>query len=323
MSRAAQLTLYATLSAVFAAPLAAKAQTYPTKPVRMIMTVAGGADVIARLVAQGLTGALGQPFIVESQSGAGGSIGAEMVARAAPDGYTIMLSSVSTQVMNGFLSKNSRFDPIKDFTPITKVAEPILLVVSNPSLPVSSIKELIDYAKRNPGKLSYGTSGIGTTHHLSAAMITTLTGIDWLHVPYKGGPPVLTDLMGGQIQIGFTILATMTPFMNSGKIKILAVNNSRRYPVVGDIPTVSEQLPGYEAPPVWMGYFGPAGLPQPIVRRLHDEIVKTVTQSEVRAKAQDIGLAAATSTPEELADTVKRDIAVVAKLVKAAGIQPE
>jgi tripartite-type tricarboxylate transporter receptor subunit TctC len=304
-------------------PAVGHAQAYPAKPVRTIMTVAGGADVIARIVAQRLTETLGQPVVVESQSGAGGAVGAETVARANADGYTLMLTSASTMIMHGFLSKQTRFDPVKNFEPITKVAETILLIVSNPSLPVNSVKELVDYARRNPGKISYGTSGIGTSHHLSAEMIRLLTGIDWVHVPYKGGPPVLTDLMSGQIQVGFSILATMTPFRNTGKIKILAVNNDGRYPVIPDVPTVSEQIPGYEAPPTWMAYFGPAGLPQPIVKRLNAEIGKTMNAPEVKAKTEQIGFRAATSSPEEVTQMIRRDLAITAKLVKAVGIQPE
>lgn len=306
-----------------AAHHAACAQAYPARPVRTIMTVAGGADVLARLVAQKLGDALGQPVVVESQSGAGGAIGAEMVARAAPDGHTIMLAAASTLVMHRFLSKYTRFDPIKNFTPITRAAETILLVVSNPSLPVNSMRELIDYARRNPGKIFYGTSGVGTAHHLSAEMIRAVTGIQWVHVPYKGGPPVLTDLMGGQIHVGFTILATMKPFMDGGKIKVLAVNNSSRYPVIPDVPTVSEQVPGYEPPPTWMAYFGPAGLPQPVANRLHDELARIIGLPEVRSKAQDIGFVAGASSPGEVTEMMKRNFATVEKMVKAAGIEPE
>src|SRR5882672_744602 len=299
------------------------AQPYPSRPIRSIMTVAGGADVVARLVAQGLTGSLGQPVVVETQSGAGGAIGAEAVARAAPDGYTIMLTSASALVMNRFLSKSARLDPLKDFTPITKAFETVALVVTSPAQPFASIREMIDYAKRNPGKLSYGTSGIGTTHHLSGESIRLLTGIDWVHVPYKGGPPVITDLIGGEIQVGFSILATAAPFLASGKIKILAVNGAKRYHVIPNVPTLSEQLPGYEPPSTWGGYFGPAGMPRPIVARLHDEIVRILNSPEVRAKAEDIGFPVATSTPDELLATIRRDIEYTAKIVKAVGIRPE
>ena len=199
----------------------------------------------------------------------------------------------------------------------------MLLVVSNPSLPVNSIKQLIEYAKRNPGKVSYGTSGIGTAHHLSAELIRSLTGIEWVHVPYKGGPPVLTDLMTGRIQLGFSILATATPLVSTGKIKILGVNNDQRYPVIPDIPTVTEQLPGYQAAPGWAAYFGPAGLPRPIVQRLNAEIVKAAKGPDVRGKAQDVGLVMGTSAPEEMTQIIRRDIATTTRMVQAAGIKPE
>jgi tripartite-type tricarboxylate transporter receptor subunit TctC len=302
---------------------AAHAQAYPSKPIRCIMAIAGGADIVARLVAQGLSVSMGQPVVVETQAGAGGAVGADMVARAAPDGYTFMLASSSTQVMNRFLSKSARLDPVKDFTALTKAFETVLLLVINPSLPVNSVSELIDYAKRNPGKLSYGTSGIGTSHHLAGEEIKLITGIDWVHVPYKGGPPVITDLISGQIQVGFTILATAGPYMNSGKMKILAVNNNNRYPVIPNIPATGEQIPGYDAPPAWSGYFGPAGMAQPVARRLHDELVKALNQPEVKSKAQDIGFVIETGSPEDLIKTIQKDVVVVGKIVKAVGIQPE
>jgi len=311
------------IAACLALPLAAHTQGYPSRPIRSIMTVAGGADIVARLVAQGLSGALGQPVVVETQSGAGGAIGADAVARTAPDGYTIMLTSASALVMNRFLSRSARLDPLKDFTPITKAFETVALVVTGAALPVGSVRELIEYAKRHPGKLSYGTSGIGTTHHLAGESIRLLTGIDWVHVPYKGGPPVITDLIAGEIQVGFSILATAAPFVASGKIKILAVNGAERYHVIGDVPTVTEQLPGYEPPSTWGGYFGPAGMPRAIVARLHDEIVRILNSPEVRAKAEDIGFPVATSTPEELTATIRRDIEYTARIVKAVGIRPE
>jgi tripartite-type tricarboxylate transporter receptor subunit TctC len=313
--------LLAAISAVLAP--CAQADVYPSHPIRSIMTVAGGADIIARLVAQGLTGALGQPVVVETLSGAGGAIGAEAVARSAPDGYTIMLTSASALVMNRFLQKSARLDPLKDFTPITKAFETVAIVVAGPSLPAGSMRELVEYAKRNPGKLSYGTSGIGTTHHLSGESIRLLTGIDWVHVPYKGGPPVLTDLVGGEIQVGFSILATAAPFIASGKVKVLAVNGAKRYHVIPNVPTVSEQLPGYVPPSTWGGYFGPAGMPPAIVSRLHNEIVRALESPAVRAKAEDIGFPIATSTPEELTATIRRDIEYTAGIVKAIGIKPE
>src|SRR5260221_1290901 len=302
---------------------AVHAQAYPARPIRSIMTVAGGADIIARLVAQGLTTALGQPVVVESQAGAGGAIGADAVARAAPDGYTIMLTSASALVMNRFLSRSARLDPLKDFTPITKAFETVALVVTSPALPVGSVRELIEYAKRHPGKLSYGTSGIGTTHHLAGESIRLLTGIDWVHVPYKGRPPVITDLIGGEIQVGFSILATAAPFLASRRIRVLAVNGAKRYHVIPNVPTVAEQLPGYEPTSAVGGYFGPARKARPIVCGLHDEIVRILSSPVVRAEAEDIGFPVATSTPDELLATIRRDIEYTARIVKAVGIRPE
>ena len=298
-------------------------QSYPAKPVRTIMTIAGGADVVARLVAQGLTESLGQPFIVESQSGAGGAMGADMVARAAPDGYTIMLAAAANIVGRQFLVKNQTYDAVKNFTPIAKVADTVLVIITQPNSPFNSMKDVVEYAKKNPNKISYGTSGIGTNHHLSAEVIRMMTGIDWVHVPYKGGPPVVTDTLSGQIQIGFSILATVSPFLSSGKIKIIAVNNSTRYSLIPNISTVAEQLPGYEVPPGWMGYLGPAGMPAAMVQRLNSEIVRIMNTADVRGKAANIGFIASTSSAAEFGTMIKENLVVMEKLVKAAKIEPE
>ena len=324
MASLKQVVLPVSLSAMVlcVSPLAFS-QAYPTRPVRTIMTIAGGADVVARLVAQGLTPVLGQPVIVESQSGAGGAIGVEAVARAAPDGHTIMLAAASNIVGRQFLVKNQTYDAVRDFTPIGKVADTILVVITNPSMPFHSLKDVIDYGKKNPGKLSYGTSGIGTNHHLSAEEIRMITGIDWVHVPYKGGPPVVTDVITGQIQVGFSILATISPFLNSGKLRVIAINNTQRHPAFPNVPTVSEQIPGYERPPGWMAYLGPAGMPKPIVTRLNAEITRIMNSPEVRTKAENIGFISSTSTPDELAAMIKQDLAITEKIVKAAKIEPE
>jgi len=315
-------TVFAAL-AVLAVPGAVLAQAYPVKPIKTIMTVGGGAELIARIVAQGLAEPLGQPVVVEVQSGAGGSIGQEAVARAAPDGYTLMFSSVSSHVAPIFLSKNVRFDPIKSYTPIAKVAESILLIAANPGEPYSTVREMIDYAKRNPGKIAYGTSGVGTTHHFSAVMITALSGIDWVHVPYKAGPPVVTDLITGQIQVGFVILGTLGGYVNAGKVKVIGTNMTQRVAQFPQIPTVSEQLPGYEPPPTWLSYFGPAGLPQPIVQRLYTEIMKIMHLPETRAKLEATGFVVSTGSAEDVVNMIRRDMIFIGKAVKAAGIQPE
>ncbi len=314
----------ASLIAAALMPVAAHSQSYPLKPIRTIMTVAGGLDIVARMIAQGVSESLGQPVIVEIQSGAGGAVGADMVMHAAPDGYTLMLAGPQSLIVRKFLTRNTNYDVTRDFSPIGQVSEITAVIVTNPSLPVRSFSELIDYARKNPGKLSYGTSGIGTTHHFSAEAISQRTGIQWLHVPYKGGPQVLTDLMSGQIQVGFSIIATMIPFIKAvDKISILAVNGASRYPTISAVPTVAEIIPGYESPPTWSAYFGPAGLPQPIARRLNVEMTRIMNQPSARTRLQDVGILPLTSTPEQLAEVIRRDVALVGTMVQQLGLKPE
>ena len=310
-------------AAALTLPAVAQAQSYPVKPIKTIVTVGGGIELVARLVGQGLTEALGQPVVVETMSAAGGSIAHETVQRAAPDGYTLMMSVASTHITNGFLSKNSRFDPVNGYTPIGRVAESILLIAAEISQPYNNMVELVAYAKKNPGKISHGTTGIGSAHHFSAEAISALTGINWVHVPYKAGPQVMVDMSSGQIQVGWAIYATLVPFQKSGKTKILAINSAKRFALYPNIPTITEQIPGYEPPPTWASYFGPAGLPQAMVQRLNAEMVKVVTSPGPRAKIEASGTVISPSTPEELGEIVKRDIASVARVVKLSGIKPE
>ncbi|MFM9970287.1 MAG: Bug family tripartite tricarboxylate transporter substrate binding protein [Burkholderiales bacterium] len=309
--------------ALACAPMAAHAQSYPIKPIRTISTLSGGAELVARMVSQRLTDILGQPVIIETQNGAGGIVGQESVLRAAPDGYTLLFTSVGPHVMAPFVSKNARFDPINGYTPIAKIMESLFLIIANASTPFNTVGEMIDYAKRNPGKISYGTSGIGTVHHFAAAMITALTGVDWVHIPYKGGPPVLAATLSGEVQVGFVILLTMSSFANSSKLKVLGINNTARYAGMPAIATVTEQLPGYVPPPTWGSYFGPAGLPAPIVSRLNGEIVKIMHQPDIKGKVEGSGSVVSTTTPEGLAEQVRNDLVAVAKMVKLAGVRPE
>jgi tripartite-type tricarboxylate transporter receptor subunit TctC len=311
------------LTALLTAPLFANAQGWPAKPIRTVITVGGGMEQVARIVGQGLSQSLGQPVIVEAQSGAGGLIGQEAVARAAPDGYTLMMSVASTHISPGFMSKQARFDPLKSYTPIAKVAESVLLVAVNAELPVSNIAQLREYAKRNPGKLSYGTIGVGSGQHMSAVTISQLTGLDWVHVPYKNGTAVMTDTMTGQLQAGWAILATIAPFMKSGKLRVIGINGSKRYSGLPDVPTLTEQVPGYEPPPTWAAYFGPAGLPQPITSRLHAELLRVVALPDTRKAIEATGSTIATSSPEELAEIIRRDMVSVAKAAEVAGVKPE
>jgi len=310
------------MAAAFCA-LQVQAQAYPTKPIRVIMAVQGGAEVTVRIMANKATEAMGQPLVIEMMPGAGGAQAAETVMRAAPDGYTIMYTGASAMVIRKFVTRNTRYDPVTDFSPIIRLNETVLHIMVNPSLPVNNMQELVDYAKKNPGKLSWGTSGVGTSHHLSGELIRMLTGIDWVHVPYKGAPPVVTDLIAGRIQVGFATISTIAPIANSGKIRIIAINNGQRYPLFPNVPTVAEQLPGYIAAPSFTGYYGPAGMPRPIVQRLYAEYLKAATSPEARTKADELGYFQGTGTPEELAESIKQGLAIVEKIVKGSGIQPE
>ena len=322
MRRGLLVGLAPAMAAAFCA-LQVQAQAYPTKPIRVIMAVQGGAEVTVRIMANKVAEAMGQPLVIEMMPGAGGAQAAETVMHAAPDGYTIMYTGASAMVIRKFVTRNTRYDPLTDFSPIIRLNETVLHIMVNPSLPVNNMHELVDYAKKNPGKLSWGTSGVGTSHHLSGELIRMLTGIDWVHVPYKGAPPVVTDLIAGRIQVGFGTISTIAPIVNSGKIRIIAINNGQRYPLFPNVPTVAEQLPGYIAAPSFTGYYGPAGMPRPIVQRLYSEYLKAATSPEARAKAEELGYFQGTGTPDELAESIKQGLAIVEKIVKGSGIQPE
>jgi tripartite-type tricarboxylate transporter receptor subunit TctC len=307
-----------------AASSAAFAQPYPAKPVRVIMTVGAGADLMARLVGQKVGDALGQPLVTEIQSAAGGAIGTDLVARAVPDGHTLLLTAAFSQINRVFLAKNTPYDPVKDFTPIAQIASTISAVAAHPSLPASSMKELIEHARRNPGKVPYGSSGVGTTGHLSMELVKILTGVNMLHVPYKSGSQSVTDLLGGQIPLSVVSLSPVIAHVKSGKLKLIAMNTGQRFRLLADVPTIGEQIPGYEPPPAWTGYLGPAGLPEGIVRRLNAEMNAAARSPEVRDKLEAIGfVVSATNTPAEFAATIRRDLEHVGKIVKSAGIQPE
>jgi tripartite-type tricarboxylate transporter receptor subunit TctC len=309
--------------ALFSAAQLAQAQAWPVKPVRMVLALGGGADPAARALAEKLGESLGQPFIVELQAGAGGAIGAEMVARAPADGYTILLASPNSHVNRTVLVKKIPYDPVRDFTPIAKLAETILCITAGRSAPVGSLQDLVNYARQNPGKLSYSTSGIGTGHHLNAEQLQFRTGIRMVHVPYKTGQQQMQDLLGEQVPIAFTVVATALPHVASGKVRMLAIIGSKRFASLPDVPTVQEIVPGYESLPGWLAFFGPAGLPGPLVARLNAEALKLLSQEELRGKWNSVGFVVDTSSPEELAEMLKRQLTVVAAIAKQAGIQPE
>ena len=304
---------------------AAWGQTWPARPVKIVVPFppGNGTDILARLMLPRLTDSLHQAVIVDNRGGANGTIGAELVARAAPDGYTILFTSPSTHVTSLFLSKGLPYDPVKDFTPITAAVEPVTVMTVNPSLPVSSVKELIDYAKKNPGKLDYSSPGIGAVFHMSGELFKLGAGVDIVHVPYKGAAPALAGVISGEVGIGFNSLASVLPHMRSGRVRVLAVLEASRYPGQPQIPSIAEVLPGFEKPASWFGLFGPAGLPAPVLARLHDELVKSLKDPEVRVKIDELAMALIANTPEQFAAMLKQGIDQYGRLIKAAGIQPE
>lgn len=300
---------------------AALAQTYPNKPIRVISPWAAGgpAEALAREVTSKMSEALGQPIVIESKAGANGEIGTAAVAHAAPDGYTILLSHLGPTAISPALHKNLPYDPVKDFEPISQVvAGPTLLVVPN-DLPVKNVKELIQYAKANPGKLSYGSVGVGSTTHLAGEMLNQAAGIETIHVPYKGSTPVLVDLMGGRLSFAFIGISGSLAQARAGQVRAIAISTLKRSPSAPDIPAVAETLPGFELNS-WYGMMAPAGTPRPIIERLNRELVRALKMPDVAEWMKKNGLDPAPTTPEEHAAYIKSEIAKWSKIVKAAKI---
>jgi len=308
--------------AALAAPAAA--QDYPTRPVTIVVGYTPGAtsDLLARTMGERLNAVWGQTVVVDNRSGVGGNIAAGLVARAAPDGYTLMVGTDAMFTSNVYLYKNAPFDPVKDFAPITNAGANIICLAVHVDLPVKSVPELIAYAKANPGKLQYGSSGIGSPHHLAGELLRQKTGIDVVHVPYRGGGATINDLLGGHIKVAFLSLSTAVPHLSSGKIRMLAVVEKTRYAAMPEIPTIAETVPGFEMSS-WLALFAPAATPAPLVARLNETMVKILTTDAVKEKFAALGLVVAPSTPAELAAVIKEGLAVRGELIKAANIQPE
>jgi tripartite-type tricarboxylate transporter receptor subunit TctC len=303
---------------------AALAQAYPVKPIRVIVPFsAGGApDMMARMVAQSMSQSIGQPVITENRDGAGGRIGAEAVARAAPDGYTLLLGTTSTHTSPVYLFKSLPYDVTRDFTPITNASEAVHAVVVHPSLPVKSVQDLVDYAKKNPGKLSYGTQGVGSYYHLTGELVNVSEAIDIVHVPFKGVAPAVAALVSNQVQVMYGPVALLVPNAKAGKVNLIALVRRFEGPFP-NVPQLGDVLKSFEPLPGWIGYLGPANLPAPIVDRLHTELVKALRQPDVNAKLNQAGLIVVANTPQEFAAEMKRALVAYERIVKAAGIQPE
>lgn len=300
---------------------AAIAQTYPDRPVRVInpFPAGGSGDAVVRIVFEKVGAALGQPFVVEARTGAAGSIGTDSVAKAAPDGYTLILGTASTFGTNSSTQKNLPYDPVRDFTPVVMMASTPYLLLVNPSVPAGNLGELIAYARVNPGKLNYGSFGNGSSNHLAYELLKQQTGMDMVHVPYKGGAPLIAALLGGEVQSSLDVYATAMPQVRSGKFKLLGVAADKRFPLIPDVPTLAEQ--GY---PVTGGTFfailGPAKLPAHVVTTLNREINRALAQPEVRERLAQLGVEVVGGTPEQLDEAVRKEVDKWAKLVKARSL---
>jgi tripartite-type tricarboxylate transporter receptor subunit TctC len=311
--------------ALAAPPGAWSADAYPTKPIRLLVGFAPGGvnDLVARTVAVRLSPRLTQQVVVENRPGAGGNIATELVARAAPDGYTMLLGSVASLAMSPALHGQVPFDPINDFAPITQAVGVSSLIVVHPAMPARSLKEFVALAKKQPGKLNLASPGTGSIAHLAAELFKKTAGINVVHVPYKGGAPALIDTLSGQIECLISVISTGAPHVKSGKLRGLAVTSDKRSPILPDVPSVAESgYPGYEASG-WLGLLFPAKTPDPIVDRLYRETVAVINMPEAREQLQNAGLDPAPSNPEAFRAYLKAELAKWGKLIKDAGIRAD
>ena len=320
--RSAMLAAVITLSTVAIPSGEASAQSWPSRPLRLVVTFppGGAPDILARLFSE--KAQLGQSVVVDNRPGAGGNIGAEFVAKAAPDGYTIVMGTVGTHAINGALYAKMPYDMVRDFAPISLVASaPNLLVVNN-NLPVKTVSDLIGYMKANPDKLSFGSPGVGTSVHVSGELFKSMTGTTMTHVPYKGRQFAIPDLVGGTIQLMFDNMPSALPMAREGKIRAVAVTTLTRSPSAPEIPTVAETIPGFEAV-TWFAMFAPAGTPRSAVDRLHQEVLRVYRLPEVQERLHKLGLDALLTTPEQLASYQAAEISKWGDVVRKSGARAE
>jgi len=312
---------FATLT-LFSMPGGALAQAYPAKPVRIIVPAVpgGGTDILARLLSPRLTALTGQSMIIENRAGASTNIGTEFVARAAPDGYTVLIAT-TPHAVNPSLFKKLPFDPIKDFTMISQLALTQTVLVVHPSLPVKNVKELVALAKARPGQLTSATSG-GTSQFLAVEMLKSMAGIDVLNIPYKGAGAALNDTVAGHVQFQVNTLLAATPFIQSGRLRAIAVCGAKRATSLPDVPTVAETLKGFESSG-WYALLGPAGMPRDVVLKLHDAFSKALHTPEITRRLAELGVEVVAGSPDELTKVMPREITKWAAVVKASGVKPE
>ncbi|WP_313297272.1 tripartite tricarboxylate transporter substrate binding protein [Diaphorobacter sp.] len=310
-----------TLACLSSVAAVANAADYPNKPITLIVPWApgGSTDILARSLSEQLTKSLDQPVIVDNRAGASGNIGSYFVAKAKPDGYTLLVGSMSTHAMNPSLMPSMPFKGVDDFTPIALLANVINTLVVNPSVPAKNVGELIAYAKANPGKLNYASAGPGSTNHLSAAMFEKAAGVKMTHVPYKGGAPAVVDTVANQTQVLFSAGTQTLPQVSAGKLRLLAVTEATRTPLLKDVPTVAATVPGYQIG-VWYGLLGPKGMPPELVQRLNAAANAALQVPNVKARMESIGVEVLSKTPEEFATTLAEDSVRYGKLIKELGI---
>jgi tripartite-type tricarboxylate transporter receptor subunit TctC len=303
----------------------ASAQSYPAKPVKIIAPFppGGAPDLFARLVAENLGASLGQQMVVENRPGAGGNIASEAAARATPDGYTLYLAAHPPFTLNPLLFSRAPYDAVKDFAPIALLGSQWFVLVINPALPARSVQELVAYAKANPGKLSYGSAGIGTPHHLGMEYLKVALGLDMVHVPYKGASPVIPDLVSGAIPVALSGLTVAAAHIKSGKLIPLALTSAQRSPAMPGVPTIAETIvPGYEVT-AWFALVAPAGTPKEIVTRLNAEAVRTMSKPELLGRLGALGLEPQTSSPEGLGEVIKTEITRWERVIKEGKLKAD
>jgi tripartite-type tricarboxylate transporter receptor subunit TctC len=301
------------------------AQSYPVKPVRVVVPQAPGAqsEIFARLLGQKIGESLGQPLVNDPRPGAGGAIGAEVAARAAPDGYTLLFATNSTHGSNPVLYAKLPYDAVKDFAPIAlTVGMPYVLSV-HPSLPVANLKQLIAFARSKPGQLNYASAGNGSTHHLSGELLKSMARIDIVHVPYKGGPPATAAAAGGEVSMLFNTVGSVQPSVKSGRLRALGVTTAKRSDALPEVPTMAEAgLPGFQMSS-WFGLLAPAGTPRPIITRLNAETIKALNTPEMKSATATMGASVMAGTPEQFAEHIRSEIGRIGAIVKTAGIKAE
>jgi len=305
-------------------PWVATAQPYPSKPVRIIVNFpAGGvADIYARIIGAKVQDAWGQPVVVENRTGGGGNIGADAVAKSAPDGYTLNMSAIGPHAVNVSLFSKMPYDPVKDFAAIALVLEAEGLLVVHPTVPANNIAELIAYARANPGKLTFASAGPGTASHLAGELFKTMAKVDMLHIPYKGNVPAITDLLAGQTSLLFATMPTVLPHAKAGKLRAIATLGSERSAATPELPTIGETLKGFEVNN-WIGLFAPAGTPPEIVRRWNAEVMRIMRSPDIQARLPVDGARFTPNTPEQFSAFVKSEIAKWAPVVRASGARVE